>query len=130
MFVECQFFWGFMFLIKPRSLIILAKILIIIIKTTNLNVNQYLFLKESSQFSYFGNASIIYFMQHIDIYKTLSVHKITAICLSGIGYIIIRIDSSFRKIVLAGIWILCSSYHVFSFCKILALGYAYCQVFT
>ena len=34
-----------------------------------------------------------------DIYKTLNVHTITAICLSGIGYIIIRIDSSFRKIV-------------------------------
>ena len=37
-----------------------------------------------------------------DIYNTLNVHTITATCLSGIGYIIIRIDSSFRKIVSAG----------------------------
>ena len=34
-----------MFLIKPRSLIILAKLLINIIKTTNLNVNQYLTIR-------------------------------------------------------------------------------------
>ena len=41
-------FWGFMFLIKPRRLTILAKLLINIIKTTNLNVNQYLTIRLST----------------------------------------------------------------------------------
>jgi hypothetical protein len=47
-FCWMSIFGGFMFLIKPRRLTILAKLLINIIKTTNLNVNQYLTIRLST----------------------------------------------------------------------------------
>jgi hypothetical protein len=56
-FCWMSIFWGFMFLIKPRSLIILAKLLINIIKTTNLNVS-FLYIKNGWNFLLLYNIDV------------------------------------------------------------------------